>query len=192
MRTTAGRRAASWRGCCVDMEISIAEQAAAFAGAILLGFAIGVFYDLLRLFRVRLPIPFLGSVLDLLFWGAVVTSLFLYVTGATGGQMRIYVLLSVFGGAVVYFLTLSAWILSFGNLIADAIAFLGRLMKLPFRFLHFCGKKFEKNLKNLFLYRRKWFRIEAAFEAMEDAARFGTARKEEGECHASDQSKSAD
>lgn len=174
------------------MEISIAEQASAFAGAILLGFAIGVLYDLLRLFRVRLPIPFLGPVLDLLFWGAVVAALFLYATGATGGQMRIYVLLSVFGGAVVYFLTLSAWVLGLGHLIADGIALLGRIMKLPFLFLRFCAKKIEKNFKNLFLYRRKWFRIEAAFEAMEDAARFGTARKEEGECHASDQSKSAD
>jgi len=174
------------------MEISIAQQAYAFAGAILLGFAIGVLYDLLRLFRLRVPVPVLGPVLDLLFWAAVVAALFVYATGATGGQMRIYVLLSVFGGAVVYFVTLSAWILSLGNLVADGAAFLGRLVKLPFRFLFFCAKKIEKNLKNLFLYRRKWFKIEATFEAMENAARFEAAREEEGECHARDQSKSAD
>lgn len=174
------------------MEISVAEQAAAFAGAILLGFAIGVLYDLLRLFRVRVPISFLGPALDLLFWVVVVAALFLYAADATGGQVRIYVLLSVFGGAVVYFVTLSAWILGLGNLIADGAAFLGRLVRLPFRFLYFCVKKIQKNLKNLFLYRRKWSKIKATFEAMEDAARFGAARKEEGECHARDQSKSAD
>lgn len=174
------------------MEISVAQQAASFAGAILLGFAVGVVYDLLRLFRVRLPIPFLGPVLDLLFWVVAVAALFLYATGATGGRMRIYVLLSVFGGAVVYFVTLSAWILSLGNLIADGAALLGRLMKMPFRFLYFCAKKIEKNLKNLFLYRKKWFKIEATFGAMEDAARNGAARDKEGECHASEQSKYSD
>lgn len=173
------------------MEISIAQQASAFAGAILLGFAIGIFYDLLRLFRLRAPIPVLSPVLDLLFWAAVVAALFVYATNATGGQMRLYVLLSVFGGAVAYFVSLSAWILGLGNLIADGAAFLGRLVRLPFRFLAFCAKKIEKNLKNLFLYRRKWFKIEATFEAMEDAARLGAAR-EEGECHARDQSKPAD
>lgn len=188
---TAGRGAASWRGCCADMEIPVAEQAAAFAGAILLGFAVGVLYDILRLFRLRLPIPFLGPVLDLLFWVAVVAALFLYAASATGGRMRIYVLLSVFGGAVVYFVTLSAWVMSLGNLIADGAAFLARLVKLPVLFLQACAKKIEKNLKNLFLYRRKWSKIEATFEAMEDAARHGAARGE-GECHARDQSKPAD
>ena len=174
------------------MELSVAQQASSLVGAILLGFAIGVLYDLLRLLRVRLHIPFLGSALDLLFWVATVAALFVYATGATGGQMRIYVLLSVFGGATAYFVTLSPWILSLGNLIADAAAFLGRLMKLPVRFLHFCAKKLEKNLKYLFLYRRKWSKIEATFEAMEDLARLGAARKEEGERHACDQSKPAD
>ena len=174
------------------MEISIAEQAASLAGAIVLGFAVGVFYDLLRLLRRRVRLPFVGGALDLLFWLVTVAALFLYATRATGGQMRIYVLLSVFGGAVVYFVTLSAWVLGLGNLIADGAAFLGRLVRLPFRFLYFCAKKIEKNLKNLFLYRRKWFKIEAAFEAMEEVARFGAARKEEGECHARDQSKPAD
>lgn len=192
MRTTVGRKAASWPGCCADMEISVAEQAAAFTGAVCLGFAVGLLYDLLRLLRRRLHLPFLGSVLDFLFWVVVTVSLFLFATNATGGKVRIYVLLSVFGGAVAYFLSLSAWILGLGNLLADVLALLGQLIRLPVRFLHFVVKKFEKNLKNLFLYRRKWFKIEAAFEAMEDAAQFGTAHEKEGECHASDQSKFAD
>ena len=78
------------------------------------------------------------------------------------------------------------------GLIADGAAFLGRLMKLPLQFLYFWSKKIEKNLKNLFLYRRKWSKIEATFEAMEDVARFAAARIEEGECHGTDQSKPAD
>ena len=174
------------------MELSVAQQASSLVGAILLGFAIGVLYDLLRLLRVRLHIPCLGSVLDFLFWVAVVVALFLFAANATSGQMRIYVLLSVFGGAIVYFVTLSVWILSLGNLIADGMAFLGRLMKLPICFLFFCAKKLEKNLKNLFLYRRKWSKIEATFKTMEKLAQLRAARNEEGECHACDQSKPAD
>ena len=170
----------------------MAQQASSLVGAILLGFAIGVLYDLLRLIRVRIHISLVGPVLDLLFWVAVVAALFVYATNATGGQMRIYVLLSVFGGAAVYFVTLSAWVLSLGNLIADGAAFLGRLVRLPFLLMYFWAKKIEKNLKNLFLYRRKWSKIERTFEAMEDAARFGAAREEKGECHARDQSKPAD
>ncbi len=173
------------------MELSVAQQASSLAGAILLGFAIGVLYDLLRLVRVRLGLPLLGSALDLLFWAAVVAALFVYATNATGGQMRIYVLLAVFGGAVVYFVTLSDWILGLGNLIADGAAFLGRLMRMPVRFLIFCAKKLEKNLKNLFLYRRKWSKIEATFKTMEELALLGAAH-EEGERHACDQSKPAD
>lgn len=170
----------------------MAEQAAAFTGAVCLGFFVGVLYDLLRLLRRHLRVPFLGSVLDLLFWVVVTVSLFLFAAEATGGKVRIYVLLSVLGGAVAYFLTLSGWILGLGDLLADGFAFLGRLLSLPFRFLCFSLKKIEKILKNLFLYRKKWFKIEATFGAMEDAARFGAARGKEGEGHESSQSKYSD
>ena len=77
-------------------------------------------------------------------------------------------------------------------MIADGIAFLGRLLKLPAQIVWICSKKIKENLKNLFLYRRKWFKIKAAFEAMDDAARFEANRDKKGECHASDQSKFAD
>ena len=59
------------------------------AGAILLGFAVGVVYDLLRLFRTRVGIAAVGWVLDLLFWAVAVAALFVYSARATGGQMRI-------------------------------------------------------------------------------------------------------
>ena len=91
------------------MEISVAGQAAAFTGAIALGLGVGLLYDLLRLLRCRLRLPLLGPVLDLMFWAAVTLALFLYVIAATGGEVRLYVLLAVFGGAVAYFLGLSAW-----------------------------------------------------------------------------------
>ena len=39
----------------------------AFAGAVILGFGVGLLYDLLRLLRGRLRLPLLGAFLDLLF-----------------------------------------------------------------------------------------------------------------------------
>ena len=71
------------------MEISVAQQASSLAGAILLGFAIGVLYDILRLLRGRLGLPGLGTVLDLLVWVVTVAALFLYAASATGGRVRI-------------------------------------------------------------------------------------------------------
>ena len=174
------------------MEISVAGQAAAFTGAIALGLGVGLLYDLLRLLRCRLRLPLLGSVLDLMFWAAVTLALFLYVIAATGGEVRLYVLLAVFGGAVAYFLGLSAWVMSLGNLLADGLAFLARLILLPLRLFWLAVKKIEKNLKNVFHYRRKWFTIKATFEGMEDAARFGAARREEGESHACSKSRIVD
>ncbi len=119
----------------------------AFAGAVILGFGVGLLYDLLRLLRGRLRLPLLGPALDLLFWAAVTAALFLYVIAATGGEVRIYVLMALFGGAVAYFLSLSAWVLSLGNLLADGLASLIRLILLPFRLMGLAQKKNQKFFK---------------------------------------------
>lgn len=188
---TVARRAVFWPGFFGDMELPIAEQAGAFVGAVCLGFFVGIFYDLLRLFRQRLRWPGLAYVLDLVFWIVVVVSIFLFAIRATGGKVRIYVLLSIFGGATAYFLSFSAWIMGLGNLLADGMSLFVRLLTLPIRFFFNCLKKIQKNFKKLFLYRKKWFKIKATFEIMDNVAREGAARKE-GECHASDQSKYTD
>jgi spore cortex biosynthesis protein YabQ len=174
------------------MEISVAEQAAALTGAVALGIGVGALYDLLRLLRRRLRLRLLGSVLDLLFWAAVTAALFLYAIAATGGQVRLYVLLALFGGAVVYFLTLSPWVLSLGELLADGLAAGARLICLPARALGRGVKKFEKNLKNVFHYRRKWVKIKGTIEEMEGAARSGHARRKEGRSHARRKSRIVD
>jgi spore cortex biosynthesis protein YabQ len=166
------------------MEISVAGQAAALTGAVALGLGVGALYDLLRLLRRRLGGRVLGPVLDLLFWAAVTAALFLYVIAATGGQVRLYILLALFGGAVLYFLTLSPWVLSLGELLADALAAAVRLICLPALLLRRGAKKIKKTLKNVFHYWRKWVKIEAAIEGMEGAARSGHARRKEGRSHA--------
>ena len=50
------------------MEIWVSEQALFLLGAVGLGAAAGLIYDLLRILRVRLPLPLIGGLMDLLFW----------------------------------------------------------------------------------------------------------------------------
>ena len=50
------------------MEVSLLEQARTFLGALGLGVALGLVYDLFRVLRLRLPLRILGGMLDLLYW----------------------------------------------------------------------------------------------------------------------------
>ena len=90
MRMTAGRKAVSSPGCCTDMAVSVTGQALAFLGALALGAALGLLYDIFRVLRVRLPWKLLGAVLDLLFWLAVTAALFVYSVAAGDGEVRVY------------------------------------------------------------------------------------------------------
>ena len=50
------------------MTVSVTDQALFFAGALVMGAAVGLLYDAFRILRVRVRLPLLGGVLDLLFW----------------------------------------------------------------------------------------------------------------------------
>ena len=54
--------------------------------ALLLGAAAGLLYDLFRIVRARVPLPVLGSVLDLVFWICVTFALFFWSLDAGGGR----------------------------------------------------------------------------------------------------------
>ena len=56
------------------MGIVLLDQARALAGALALGMAVGLVYDLIRIPRARIPL--LGGVLDFLFWVAATAALF--------------------------------------------------------------------------------------------------------------------
>ena len=137
------------------MAVSIAAQAALLGGALLLGAAVGVLYDAFRILRVRLPSPLLGGVLDLLFWLAVTVGLFVYAVWAGNGEVRIYMVLSVLGGAVGYFLLFSRGILKLGYLLADLAALLWGIVTLPLRVGARLCKKIGKTQKKVVHYRCK-------------------------------------
>ena len=153
------------------MGVDLLDQALTFLGAAGLGTALGLVYDLFRILRRRVRLPLLGSALDLLFWALVTAGLFLYAIAAGGGQLRIYMVLALFLGAVVYFLALSRPALFLAGLVADGIAFLWKLCTFPLVLLGHVSKKIEKVAKKHFHYGRRWYNIRLIPEEMEDLTR---------------------
>ena len=141
------------------MEISITGQAMAFLGALALGGGLGLLYDLCRLLRHRLPLLGLGAVLDLLYWPIAAVSLFVYAVAAGDGVVRIYFMLGVALGGGIYFLILSGPMVFLGEKLADLAGALAGLCMLPLKWLHNFQKKFYVNLKKVFHYEEKWYRI---------------------------------
>ena len=89
------------------MAVSVADQARALLGAIGLGTAAGLLYDLFRVLRVRIPLRWLGPVLDLLFWLCCTITFFLWSVDSAGGLVRVYTAIAALTGAWGYFALLS-------------------------------------------------------------------------------------
>lgn len=148
------------------MEISISGQAAAFGGAMALGMAAGLLYDLFRILRFRAARRVLSAGLDLLFWVAVTAALFSYALTAGNGQLRIFMILGLFLGAFLYFLLFSGLMLRLGYKTADLIALLFHFLMLPLlKSLKFLKKTKEK-FKNVFHYFARWYRIKNTLRAV--------------------------
>ena len=110
------------------MTVDVAQQGRALCQALLLGGAMGVTYDLFRILRVRVKLPLLGPMLDLLFWLGATAALFIWSHDAWGGQVRLYGAAFCLAGGALYFWAISPWLLKLGYLGADlATAFLGIL-----------------------------------------------------------------
>ena len=60
------------------MSVDVTQQGLALCQALLLGGAMGVAYDLMRILRVRIRLPLLGPLLDLLFWLTATAALFIW------------------------------------------------------------------------------------------------------------------
>ena len=132
------------------MAISVTDQAMAFLGALALGGALGVLYDLFRLVRVRLKLRALGALLDLGYWALAVLALFGYCLAAGNGDVRIYLILGIALGGGLYFLTLSLLFRRLGDKLWDIFVFLGKLCLKPLILSRNLGKIIWENLKKDF------------------------------------------
>ena len=134
--------------CSVEMEIWVSEQALFLLGAVGLGAAAGLIYDLLRILRVRLPLPLIGGLMDLLFWLVVTAAIFVYSTVAGRGQVRGYLLAGILAGGGLYFWALSRGFLWLGYRLADLVGVVWHIVTLP---LVVVGKVCKKNKGSLLL-----------------------------------------
>ena len=96
------------------MGVNISQQLMLFLRSVLLGGVLGLLYDLLRPFRRRGGVVW-GGILDALYGITAVSGLFLFVM-AGDGELRIFILMGVVGGAVLFFCLLSGSFTDAGEL----------------------------------------------------------------------------
>ena len=83
------------------MGFQIADQLRPFLLAVLLGLGAGLWYDLLR--AVRLRLPRLTCALDLLYCLTAGAALSLFVLRQSDGQLRGFILMGAAGGCFIFF-----------------------------------------------------------------------------------------
>lgn len=135
------------------METSLYGQLFEVAAALLLGAGMGFVYDCMKIIRGRLPMRWLTALLDILFWVVCAAMAFWFAMTFGGGELRLFSLLAMALGIVVYFLLLSVYIRAAGFSLIDGAAELFRLLFRPFAAV---GKIIHKILTKLFPFVRKW------------------------------------
>jgi len=103
------------------LELPIALQLYQASSALLLGFAAGLFYDILKTIRRRIDRRGVTMLFDVLFWLAIALALFAQTMLVGFGAVRIFMLLANIGGATMYFLVLSVPTCFLLGKIADGI-----------------------------------------------------------------------
>lgn len=117
------------------MSVDPAAQAHALALCLAAGAGLGLFYDLLRLFRLAPAPRLLAGLLDLLFWLAAAGLLFTCALALGDGRVRLYMAAGLGLGAGLYFMLISPRV---RLLLALLTRLLGRVLCLltaPVRYL---------------------------------------------------------
>lgn len=115
-------------------------QAWLFLSTLIAGMAIGLFYDFFRI--ARKVIPHAGWVVqlqDLLFWVAATIGVFYFMLLRNFGEIRMFAILGVVIGAVLYFYTISKPVLKVSvtvvNFIKRVISTAIHIITTPIRFI---------------------------------------------------------
>lgn len=123
-------------------------------GMVLCGAAAGVLFDLRRGVNKTLrPPDFITAVSDFLFWIICAVAAAWCIWTLNYGIVRAYEFIGLSLGALLYFLTLSRFVLSFFSFIADGIfkiiAFILKILLTPIRFLYkiICSIHTKRNKK---------------------------------------------
>ncbi len=120
------------------MLVSVSNQAYVFLNCILGGLLVGLMFDIFRLSRKYLSSKDIVTYIeDILFWVLVGAIVLFTAFFSNNGEIRGYVLLGIFLGAVFYFLVFSRLILNTLSRLVDFVAgmlrFLVRVAKGPLK-----------------------------------------------------------
>jgi len=115
-------------------------QALLFLSTVVVGAGVGLFYDFFRVFRKTAPHSTLAAQLeDLLFWSVATVGTFYFMLVRNYGEIRIFSLIGVILGIVLYFTTVSRLVIKVCVMIVTyikrVIVATVRVILFPFRFV---------------------------------------------------------
>lgn len=132
------------------MGVNISQQLLLFLRSVLLGGVLGLLYDLLRPFR-RLGGGLWGGLLDAVYGFTAVSGVFFFVM-AGDGELRVFILLGIFIGTVLFFCLLSQPLRPLWD-------FWTAILLTPVRWAEKFLEKWGNFFKKLFSFWKKWFTI---------------------------------
>jgi spore cortex biosynthesis protein YabQ len=150
--------------------LSMSGQAWLFVTTVLVGGAVGLFYDVFRVARrVARHGRFLINLQDGIFWLCTVVFVFYYMLHRNSGEVSWFVLVGMAVGAAIYFSTVSHWVVRGGTaavryimrVIAGVISVILAPLRLIYKFLKrpfvFIVTNIKKPLRKLRRYGKlKW------------------------------------
>ena len=150
------------------MILSMSGQAWLFLHTVGLGVAIGVFYDLFRIFRRTMPhFSLIVQLEDLFFWVAVTGVMFYFMLSRNFGEIRPFSILGAGCGIAIYFATVSKYVVGASvaviNYLKRVFAAAFRILTLPVRYIWLWVSPF---IKKFLGNRRKDLRNTARYGKM--------------------------
>lgn len=137
--------------------LPLASQTVTFLLAILLGFVLGLLYDVFRILRLAVKSGFLVTLIeDVVYLIFVAVSSYSLALIRSDGFLRAYILIGEGLGAILYFFSLSIVIMGISALVIGMIhTVLGWIFTPVLRFLRFLGTLFEKISKKVWIFVKK-------------------------------------
>lgn len=153
------------------MELSIAWQVWALGLCALGGASLGLVYDAGRLIRGRFRIPGITPICDAAFWLYATVLAALIIMRVLGGEPRLFALIGLLLGLILYLLTLGPLVLKVGYAVIDGVIRVLKFLCRPFVFLgHGVAKFFvfcKKTVQNLFPSLKKCGKLNEEYPKIE-------------------------
>lgn len=139
--------------------MNIASETFAFFLSVVVGFTMGMFYDVFRIFRISFKNPkWLVFIEDVAYFSVISIITFMIVLNYNNGKLRGFLVVGELLGAICYFFTLSVLIMKLANgiinFVRSVFSFISRRVLSPIyrgflKFFGFIAKKVKNIAKNI-------------------------------------------